>query len=362
MSLDSAFVQAAEEYRQERDRKERLNRQPQRSPDAFVPGVKRKLQTFTASALQGMEFPPIKWIVPDLIPEGLTILAGPPKLGKSWMVLDMGCAVAEGGETLGKECEQGDVLYLALEDNRRRLKSRVRKLLTDDEWPASLTLSTQCPRLDQGGTEAIAEWIDNADNPRLVAIDTLAMVKPPASKRGSAYDSDVNALKGLHDLASERGLSIIVVTHLRKAEADDPVERINSTMGQSGVADTLVVLSRNPAGGAILYARGRDLQECEHAAELVNCRWQLAGDPIEAGRSATRQAIFKAVVGGADSPKAVHEALKGEVGDKTIRQQLRRMVRAGHLINPSRGKYAPPEGTGVGVSQPSQPSQREGSL
>src|SRR3712207_4780338 len=84
----------------------------------------------SAADLQRQTFPPIRYVVPGYIAEGLTLLAGRPKLGKSWFMLDVGLAVAAGRTCLGATaCEQGDVLYLALEDNERRLQSRIEKLL-----------------------------------------------------------------------------------------------------------------------------------------------------------------------------------------------------------------------------------------
>ena len=87
------------------------------------------LGTFSAHELGAMTFPPIKFAVPGLIPEGCSILAGRPKLGKSWLALDIALAVARGSYCLGDlQCEQGEVLYLALEDNKRRLRSRIEKV------------------------------------------------------------------------------------------------------------------------------------------------------------------------------------------------------------------------------------------
>ena len=103
---------------------------------------------FNAAELQGMEFPPINWVVPGVLPEGLTILAGKPKLGKSWLALDMALAVAGGGAVLGRECEPGPVLYLALEDNQRRLQRRLNRIEPHLSWPADLELNTRWPRLD----------------------------------------------------------------------------------------------------------------------------------------------------------------------------------------------------------------------
>ena len=116
---------------------------------------------FTAAALRTMAFPPVSYVVPGIIPEGLTILAGRPKIGKSWMALDLAIGIATGEPVLGGvHVEQGDVLYCCLEDNPRRLQRRVTKLLSPfgDEWPERLTLATRWRRLDEGGVEDIEAW------------------------------------------------------------------------------------------------------------------------------------------------------------------------------------------------------------
>jgi RecA-family ATPase len=97
----------------------------------------------TARELCAMTFEPIKYVVPGYIAEGFSLFAGKPKLGKSWLALEIGLAVAAGSFCLGGvECEQGDVLYLALEDNRRRLQSRIRKV-----WDTDATCATVPERL-----------------------------------------------------------------------------------------------------------------------------------------------------------------------------------------------------------------------
>jgi hypothetical protein len=111
-------------------------------------------QIFTAAALQSMTFPPLNFILPTLVPEGATLLVSRPKFGKSWLVLDIAIATAAGRFTLGElKPSTGDVLYLALEDGRRRLQRRITKLLPTFSitWPTGLEIATEWPRADQGG-------------------------------------------------------------------------------------------------------------------------------------------------------------------------------------------------------------------
>jgi hypothetical protein len=157
---------------------------------------------FNAGGLNQMRFEPVKYVVPDYIVEGLTLLAGKPKVGKSWLLLHVAFAVAAGGRTLGDvQCEQGDVLYCALEDNPRRLQSRLTKLFGTRDWPTRLNFTCEMPRLTEGGLNFVKNWIEKAERPRLVIIDTLAMVRMPNRKDQSSYDADYAAVKELRDLA-----------------------------------------------------------------------------------------------------------------------------------------------------------------
>jgi RecA-family ATPase len=94
------------------------------------------LNTITAAVLADKAFPTITYTVPRYIAQGVTLLAGKPKAGKSWLALNIAEAVANGGSVLGEKVEQGDVLYLALEDNERRLKRRLDQMIPYEEKPA----------------------------------------------------------------------------------------------------------------------------------------------------------------------------------------------------------------------------------
>ena len=109
------------------------------SPDASAPPV-----TFTGNELRDKEFPPIKWAVPDLLPAGVTLFGGREKMGKSWLGFSLGIAVATGGYALGKvPVEQGDALYLSLEDPERRLYERIRRLAREDTDLAHFHYTTE---------------------------------------------------------------------------------------------------------------------------------------------------------------------------------------------------------------------------
>ena len=140
-----------------------------------------------AEALRNMKFAPIRYVVPGYLAEGCTILAGAPKLGKSWLVLEWAISKATGGRCMGsiETPEAEDVLYLALEDNLRRLQSRMDRLMphVGTRGPARLTFATSWPRANEGGLDRIREWAKAAEKPRLVIIDVLHGVSPRPSRR-----------------------------------------------------------------------------------------------------------------------------------------------------------------------------------
>jgi hypothetical protein len=127
-------------------------------PPANKPQTDWRSSVITASDLKSKSFSPVKYVVPGYIPEGVTIFAGKPKIGKSWLLYDVCLASAADRFVLGEiKPIQGDVLYLALEDSERRLKRRLQKLLPDGAWPAQLKLATDWRKSDAGGLEDLSE-------------------------------------------------------------------------------------------------------------------------------------------------------------------------------------------------------------
>lgn len=299
-----------------------------------------------AVELRNMTFQPIKYVVPGVIVEGLTLLAGKPKLGKSWLLLHAAIAVARGGFTLGDiHCTEGDVLYCALEDNLRRLKSRMTKLVgLSEDWPERLRFMCELPRLTEGGLDVIKDWIKSVSHPRLIIIDTLAMVRAATKhKEQTQYDADYAAVLALRTLASEHGLAVVVVHHLRKAAADDPFDTVSGTLGLSGAPDTILVLKHDSGGsGAIvLHGRGRDLAEIEKALSFSRdaCTWTIAGELPDVRSSGARRDIV-AAMREIDEPASAREiAACTRMKTPNVQRMLQRLVSDGAVKRLQRGKY-----------------------
>jgi hypothetical protein len=305
------------------------------------PGPRTKL--VSAADLQTMVFPEIKYVVPGYIAEGLSILAGKPKIGKSWLVMDCALGVAYGGSVMGNiACEQGDVLYLALEDNRRRLQKRINQMLPDAAWPARLTIASLeegWPTLDKGGLAEIKKWVDTVERPRLIIVDTLAKVRGSKRDEDSAYESDYRAVTAMHALANQHGIAIVLVHHVRKMEAEDPVDTVSGTTGLTGAVDTILVLKRDGDGAVTLYGRGRDIEEIESSLtfDKTTGRWTNHGDARLTKRSDTRLAILTAMEEGAESVSEIVAASGLE--RNVVDQQLWKMKKDGEVEKAGRGVY-----------------------
>ena len=293
-----------------------------------------------AEDIANMTFDPIKYVVPEIFVEGLTLFAGKPKTGKSWLLLHAALAVASGGFTLGElHCIEGDVLYCALEDSLRRIKARMVKLGLQP--PKRLTFCYEMPRLSAGGLDAIREWIASQPNPRLVVIDTLAMVRSPKKQDESTYDSDYAAVLELRKLANETGVAIVVVHHLRKADSDDAFDTISGTLGLTGAPDTIMVLKRDAPETYVLHAKGRDLVEIEKAMEFDRdaCLWRIAGDAVVIRRSSQRTAVLDAITEAGEPVGPNIIATEIGVRSGSVRRLLGKLVKEGVIEKVKYGKY-----------------------
>lgn len=304
-----------------------------------------RLSQVTAADLQHMTFPPVSYVVPGYVAEGLTLLAGKPKLGKSWLALDWCIAVARGAFVFGDiKCPEGDVLYAALEDNPRRLQSRLRKVCQDQPWPPRLTFWTEMASLKDGGLDAIRAWAESRTKPRLIVIDVLNKVRTARAPAEDAYAYDYKSVTPLKELADELGLALIVVHHTRKMAADDQLEAVSGTNGLTGAADTIMVLNRG-AEGVTLYARGRDIEEVDVAVQFSrdNCRWSVLGQADEVKRSDERTAILDALREATEPMSSRDIADVTDQADGAVRRLLAKMARSGEVGRPGRGRYTLPD-------------------
>lgn len=236
----------------------------------------QKLNVYHAADLYGkaIEKPPT--IVQGMIPAGLTVLAGAPKRGKSWLSLMLALCVAAGDPFLGAQTTQGDVLYLDLESKQYRVQDRLNKLLVG-RAPESLYITHESDRLEAGLVEQLTMWCEDVQHPVLIIIDTLGRVKGSARRGENAYEGDTRILGDLQKFALQRNLAVVCVHHLRKSMADgDYFERISGSMGITGACDSVMVLQgKRGDPHSVLSISSRDFESAELIIGFENGRWSL---------------------------------------------------------------------------------------
>lgn len=258
---------------------------------------KPSLTTISALDLQRKDIPPVRWIVKDLIPAGLTLLASPPKFGKSWAALDLCLSVAAGGRFLGFRTNQCGCLYLALEDGERRLKSRMEKIIAPLPAPSGFDFATLAPTLSTGLIEALERYMKQHAEVGLIVVDTLQKIRDMGGGK-DIYGRDYNDIATLKRLADTHNIALLLIHHLRKATDDsDPFARISGTNGLSGAADSMWVLSKERRGDdtATLSITGRDVEQAELALRFnkSSCRWENLGDVDTFAEQRLRQDFSK---------------------------------------------------------------------
>ncbi len=252
-------------------------------------------QAGTLAELMAEHLEPPRHVVPGLIQRGLMILAGKPKIGKSWLVLNILLAVASGGLALGRfACERGDVLYLALEDPKYRLQQRARKLLLGAKPPDGFHYFLEWPRLDQGGLDSMDAWLEAHPAAALVVIDVWKRIKPPPAKGSNAYDSDYDAIILLQKLALKHDVCIVVVHHTNKNPSDDDTDVISGSIGFTGGADGHMVMKLVSGGNAVLRGRGREVEAFDLAIAFDKklALWSVLGESSDVQVSAERRAVI----------------------------------------------------------------------
>lgn len=298
---------------------------------------------FTAADLMVQEFPEPKWAVDGLIPEGLTLLVGSPKLGKSWMCLGLGVAVATGGRALGKiKVDQGEVLYAALEDSPRRLQDRLSKVLAGASAPAALHMTTGLPKMPDA-VDLLDEWASRHPGARLIVVDVLRKIRPATDARANMYEGDYDVAGQLKALADKHKIAVVAVHHTRKAtDEGDVFNEASGSTGLTGAADAILIAKKaRNTSEAVLHITGRDVREDSHALtwDGETCMWRLLDEPVFiVEQSATRRRITEhlATMQG-DRPASIAKAL-GLTG-ANVRVMLRKMVADDQLDSDGDGNY-----------------------
>ncbi|MGP5026775.1 AAA family ATPase [Glutamicibacter ardleyensis] len=307
---------------------------------------------FDSAWLTEQDFPPVEYVVPGVIPEGLTILVAPPKVGKSWMVLGIAEAAASGGQVFGAiQVKRRPVLYLALEDGPRRLKSRL-KVIGVESGNNNLMFLT---KLMAGVDVTMQAFLErHGHNKPLIILDTLGKVRGTYSGN-DAYGKDysqMSALKGLVD--DVPGSSLIVVHHTNKGEKSDFLDSVSGTQGLAGAADSILAIRRERnTTNSTLHVTSRDAAEGEYALTLTDGVWAMDGATLQDAADAvlTRESTAGVADPMAELVKMVTKYPEGTKADglavvlgwekSKVATYLARAEKAGRVVRLEWGKYGP---------------------
>ena len=236
---------------------------------------KKILETVDGETLMDMYFPPTAQTVEGLIPQGLTILGGSPKIGKSWMALDLCLSVAKGDTFLGRPSIQGTAFYLCLEDTLQRVRERL-NTITDDVPPA-IRLCEKVPSLENDLVSCIRNTVSDFPDTRIVVVDTFQKVR---KNDDVTYANDYADVASMKALADELKISVVLIHHLRKLTDTDPFKELTGSTGLTGAADALIVLKRSRCeNSASLICTGRDICETQLGLSFGDdCRWHVTHD------------------------------------------------------------------------------------
>jgi biotin operon repressor len=307
----------------------------------------QKEQGLTATELIAMNFPDQMWVVPNLLPEGLAILAGKPKAGKSWLALNLALAAASGGEFLNTVVAAIKVAYLCLEDSERRLRERLETCNESGgfQLPDNLRFFVEWPQLDDGGFERLEELLQ--DGYKLAIIDTFQHIRGG----GGGYAQDYRILKTLKGMADQYGATILVLHHQRKAKSKDIVDVVLGSTGLTGAADTIWVLRRegeNADSLRFLSVTGRDVEDTEvfltftGVFEVIS---SLEGGKEKAVRLTPQQEAVYELFEKEPDRNVSPEELAGllSVPVNAVNKILLKLKRKGLLVQPEYGRYALPK-------------------
>ena len=227
-----------------------------------------RLRTIDARTLADAVLEPPGYAVKDLLVQGLHILAGAPKTGKSWLALWLCQQVAGGEKVWGHPTQQGTVLYLCLEDGYRRLQDRLLDITEDPS--ENLYLATHAGTLADGLAGQIETFVREHGRVSLIVIDTLQKVRETCTD--NTYARDYADLARLKELADRCRTTVLLVHHLRKQYDSDPLNRVSGTAGMSGAADGTFILQREDRSSnyGTLFCTGRDIESKELRKHRTN--------------------------------------------------------------------------------------------
>jgi len=272
--------------------------EPEQPPEEDAP--LRPVTLPTAGDILKTEFPEPVWIVPGYIPAGFTILAGRPKIGKSWMALQIAQGVDSGGKIFDQDVKKGKVLYLALEDSPRRLKRRMEKQGWSNNSEANMLTMEEFRNtigyLNKGGAYRLQQLIE-ANGYRFVVIDVIT--RAVIGIKDFNNNAEVSAaFAPIQEVSNKMDIGVLGLDHHNKVFSQDPIDDVTGSTAKSSIADSIIGLyTEQGKRGATFKGRGRDMEEFDKRIvfDKPTGAWQVEGDTDAVRISESEHEIISAL-------------------------------------------------------------------
>ena len=314
---DKLYWKKGKEYMKEKHKKE--------TKKASTP------ESISAYDLLGIELEQLYTVVEDMICQGLTILAGDPKVGKSWLCLDLCNSICNEETFLGFNTNKCECSYFALEDSRNRLQSRLKKITERKDTLKKFHLQINCSPLDEGLLEELENHLKEFPNVKLIIIDTLQKVRETKSNGNNMYSQDYSEMAKIKSFADEHKICIVLIHHLKKGQEDDVFQKLNGSNGITGAADTIIVLSKIKNKKEVKFSiEGRDVESNEKLL-LFNketFKWEVICSDLEALDTRTDIEIYNSDPVVITIKKLLEEKPEGfEIASKNLREKIKEITK-----------------------------------
>lgn len=294
------------------------------------------------------DLPPTKWYVGEILQEGATLLSGDPKVGKSFLALQIAIAVAGGSNQVCGTLSvgiHGRVLYLALDDgSEKRIHERLHQFTTNEEAVKNIDFvyQRQLRNLSDGFLEDLERVMADGGYD-MVILDTLGAVLGLSSAK-NIYRQEYHEAIKLQKLAQKYGCCLLIIHHTNKGEGKDPIQRASGSHGLTGAVDSAMILLREDSGGGVLDARPRDGEPSTYRLERSeDGSWQVTGrldssyfappKPLTPEMEAIKVTL-------AACPKSREQVVAAlGIADDAARKRLERMERKGLIRKTTESLY-----------------------
>ena len=235
------------------------------------------LHTITMEELYDTVYPPKTAVVDKLIYNGTYLFVGAPKIGKSFLMAQLGYHVSMGLPLWNYQVNQGSVLYLALEDDYSRIQKRLSRMFGMESTP-NFHFATKSKSLNEGLENQLTNFITEHTNTKLIIIDTLQKIREMGGEKYS-YSSDYEIVTKLKQFSDKHNVCILVVHHTRKLQSEDSFDMISGTNGLLGASDGAFIMQKKKRTDniATLDIVGRDQQDQKLTIEFdrEHCVWNF---------------------------------------------------------------------------------------